>query len=397
MKSRILRLPRIKLPVRGKLPWRVALGAAAAALCIWCTADNLMPRARGLFPGGAEATPTAGALASPDAEAAVGPENDVLDIASGLITPEAPVQEDGILIPWHEPVALATPEPGRATAPVQAKFMTGGTKVAGFSVRDTSDSGLDLEKELTIDPDLSIRRDGSPVILLYSTHSTESFLLQNTDWYYTDQSFRSTNLDESIVTVAEEAARVIEAGGFGVVHDKTVHDYPSYTGGYDRSLETIQRNLEAYPSIQITVDVHRDAFREGDDGTRYKPVTEIDGKSAAQIMIITGCDFSEGTKFTDWRENLHFALRLQQKGEELFPGLYRPLYFCQRNYNLFSTHNSLLIEIGTEVNTLSEAKYSGRLLGETILAMLNDLVEEETADAATGMDAAGALTDWEGI
>ena len=137
----------------------------------------------------------------------------------------------------------------------------------------------------------------------------------------------------------------------------------------------MQKNLEAYPTIQITVDLHRDAFGEEGDGTRYKPVTEIDGRSAAQIMILTGCDLEEDPLFPDWRENLHLALRLQQKGESLFPGLFRPLNFTQRNYNLHATHGSLLIEVGTEVNTLAEAKYSGRLLGETILAVLEDLAE----------------------
>ena len=94
-------------------------------------------------------------------------------------------------------------------------------------------------------------------------------------------------------------------------------------------------------------------------------------------MILTGCDLEEEPVFPDWRENLHLALRLQQKGEEMFPGLYRPLNFTQRNYNLHATHGSLLIEVGTEVNTLAEAKYSGRLLGETLLALLNDLAAQE--------------------
>ena len=71
-----------------------------------------------------------------------------------------------------------------------------------------------------------------------------------------------------------------------MIHDTTLHDYPAYSGSYDRSMETIRKNLEAYPTIQITVDVHRDAFGEDEDGTRYKPVAEVNGKDAAQIMIL---------------------------------------------------------------------------------------------------------------
>ena len=198
--------------------------------------------------------------------------------------------------------------------------MGGGETVDGFSVKDTSESGVDLYEELQIDPDVHVKRDGSPVVLLYSTHASESFLLSDTDWYYTDDDFRSTEPDESILSVAAEAAAVIEAGGFGVIHDTTLHDYPAYSGSYDRSMETIRKNLEAYPTIQITVDVHRDAFGEDEDGTRYKPVAEVNGKDAAQIMILTGCDLSEDPLFPDWRENLHFALRLQQKGKRCSRG-----------------------------------------------------------------------------
>ena len=104
--------------------------------------------------------------------------------------------------------------------------------------------------------------------------------------------------------------------------------------------------------------------------------TVVNGENAAQIMIMAGCDLSEDPLFPDWRENLHLALRLQQKGDLLYPGLFRPLFFAQRNYNMHATHGSLLVEVGTEVNTQREADYAGELLGETILAVLNDIAEE---------------------
>ena len=194
---------------------------------------------------------------------------------------------------------------------------------------------------------------------------------------YEFESMLST-LDEeekSVVAVAKRAKDVIEAGGFGVIHDTTRFD-ETYSGSYQRSMDAMQENLLKYPTIQITVDVHRDAFGEEDDGTRYKPVAEVNGENAAQIMIMAGCDLSEDPLFPDWRENLHLALRLQQKGDLLYPGLFRPLFFAQRNYNMHATHGSLLVEVGTEVNTQREADYAGELLGETILAVLNDIAEE---------------------
>ena len=187
--------------------------------------------------------------------------------------------------------------------------------------------------------------------------------------------FRTEEEEKSVVAVAKRAKDVIEAGGFGVIHDTTRFD-ETYSGSYQRSMDAMQENLLKYPTIQITVDVHRDAFGEEDDGTRYKPVAEVNGENAAQIMIMAGCDLSEDPLFPDWRENLHLALRLQQKGDLLYPGLFRPLFFAQRNYNMHATHGSLLVEVGTEVNTQREADYAGELLGETILAVLNDIAEE---------------------
>lgn len=357
-----------------KTAW-AACTAAAVALCTWCMADNLLPVFR--QNGGAWALRAAGLTVSAEtADEAQTAENGAA--SAGEKVPETPETEaDGILSPWAEPEpeVVPTPDPERETAPVASTWMGGGEEVAGFSVKDTSESGVDLAEELQIDPDVHVKRDGSPVVLLYSTHASESFLLSDTDWYYTDDNFRSTEPDESVLSVAAEAAKVIEAGGFGVVHDTTMHDYPAYSGSYDRSMGTIRKNLAEYPTLQITVDVHRDAFGEEEDGTRYKPVAEVNGKDAAQIMILTGCDLSEDPLFPDWRENLHLALRLQQKGESLFPGLFRPLFFTQRNYNMHASHGSILVEVGTEVNTLGEAQYSGRLLGETILAVLNDLAE----------------------
>lgn len=349
-----------------------ACTVAAAALCTWCMLDNLLPVFR--ENGSLWALRASGLTVSEEAESTPAPGEQEEPAASA--SPPPALEEGGVLSPWSEPKAASTPEPDRETAAVAATWMGGGEEVDGFHVKDTSESGVDLYEELQVDPDVQVKRDGSPVVLLYSTHTCESFLQEDTDWYYTDDDFRSTDPDESIVAVAAEAAKVIEAGGFGVIHDTTVHDYPAFSGCYQRSMETIQKNLEAYPTIQITVDVHRDAFGEEEDGTRYKPVAEIDGKDAAQIMILAGCDLSEDPLFPDWKENLHLALRLQQKGESLFPGLYRPLYFAQRNYNMHASHGSILVEVGTEVNTMSEVKYSGRLLGETILAVLEDLAEE---------------------
>ena len=349
-------------------------GLAAAGLCIWCAAGALRPvlaeKGEGWLlhmAGLTAAAETPSPVFSPPPSLL--PENIAALFPGEVDAPAAPRQE-------RLPQPVSTPDPARETGTVEVLKMSVGQKVKNFTVKDETGTGLDLEKELETGPSLSVKKDGTPVVLLYSTHTTESFILEGDgSWYYRDDDFRTRDPESNIVCVAAEAKKVIEAGGFGVIHDTTVHDDPAYSGSYNRSMETIRKNLEKYPTIQITVDVHRDAFGES-GAVRYKPVAQVNGKQAAQMMILTGCDTAEDSVFPNWKENLRFALKLQQKGETMFPGLYRSLYFCRRNYNMHATRGSLLVEVGTDVNTLEEAKYSGRLLGETVLAVLEDLARE---------------------
>ncbi len=206
-------------------------------------------------------------------------------------------------------------------------------------------------------PDLK-PADG-PLVLIMHTHTTESYEPEMRDWYDADFSSRTTDLTKSVAEVGARIAAELEKAGVGVIHDVTVHDYPQYTGAYDRSAATVREYLEKYPSIQIVIDVHRDAIEE--DGTRYAPAVEIYGKSAAQVMIICGC-----TNVPQYRYNLRIASRLQSQLEADFPGITRPILFDERNYNQEMTHGSFLIEMGSNANALEEALYSGELVGRAL-------------------------------
>lgn len=107
---------------------------------------------------------------------------------------------------------------------------------------------------------------------------------------------------------------------------------------------------------------------------KYKPTAEIGGRKAAQAMLLAGCD-ADGSwgDFPDWRWNLRLMLRVQQKAQELYPGLMRPMNFSNSKYNMNATRGSMLIEVGTEVNTVTEARYTGRLLGEVLAQALGEM------------------------
>ena len=222
---------------------------------------------------------------------------------------------------------------------------------------------IDIAAELEKQPDVSLKRDGSVEILLYHTHTTEAFQGET----------RTQDNSRNVVAVGEKVAAELEAAGFGVVHDTTCHDYPSYNGSYDRSGETIQRNLEKYPGIQVAIDIHRDAL--GTSDARTKPTVMVNGRKAAQIMIVSGCDDDGTIGFPDWEYNLRLAVRCQQAVSDLYPSLARPLSFCPKKYNEHMTHGSILVEFGTDASTLDEVLYSGELFGKALVQTLLGLVE----------------------
>lgn len=236
----------------------------------------------------------------------------------------------------------------------------------GGQIRNCTNLSNDLVyNECKKDYDFEIDTESDePQILIYHTHATESFELTERDFYDKTFSSKTTDPTKSIIAVGDEICKQLEEAGVPYIHDTLVHDYPSYTGAYQSSRATVQEILKKYPSIKIALDIHRDGI-ERQDGTRLSPVVEIDGKKAAQIMIINGCD--DGTmNMPDYLKNLHFASNLQSKLETSYNGLTRPILFDYRFYNQDLTTGSLLIEVGSHGNSLEQVKYSGELIGKTL-------------------------------
>ena len=242
-------------------------------------------------------------------------------------------------------------------------------------------SGLKDEAVVTIASEehkLDLTADG-PQVLVYHTHATESFEPYDSDVYDTRNTWRSTDEDENMIAVGEELCAAMEAHGIRVIHDTTLHDYPSYNGSYERSAATINGYLERYPSICVALDIHRDAIQR--EETLVKPVTVIDGEKVAQLMIVAGCDDNGSLNIPTWKDNLRFGARIQDAIESKYPGLCRPLFFTNRKYNQHLTNASLLLEVGSHGNTLEEAKRCGRMAGDAIGAYLAELLNS-AAEAA---------------
>lgn len=215
--------------------------------------------------------------------------------------------------------------------------------------------------------------EDEPLVLIVHTHTTENYETIEREFYDESYPTRTRDCSQNICAVGEELAQALAENGISVVHDCTVHDYPAYTGAYDRSEETIKKALEDYPSIKIVIDLHRDAT-ENAQGQRIAPCAEIEGKSAAQFMIIAGCD-NGLFDMPNYMENFKLACLIQNTAQELYEGLARPVLFDYRNYNQHLTTGSLLIEVGSHASSLDEAKYTGELLGK-ILAKTIDKISE---------------------
>ena len=192
--------------------------------------------------------------------------------------------------------------------------------------------------------------------------------------------YRTTDSRYNVVHVGDEMAEVFGEAGISVLHDRTLYDYPSYSGAYDRSLVAIQSYLTQYPSIQFILDVHRDAVADG-QGNQYKVVSEIEGVgTAAQLTLVVGTDGS-GLTHPDWMENLRLATALQESLLANYPTLMRPLLLRNSRYNQHTTTGSLLLEVGAAGNSPEEALLAGRLFAQQFAETLKATEHVAAADS----------------
>ena len=240
-------------------------------------------------------------------------------------------------------------------------------------IKNTSGATVNIAEELEKGSKIKIQKNNEPQVLIIHTHATECFLDEEKSFYTASDKSRTTDNNKNITHIGEILAARLNAAGIKTLQDKTQHDYPSYNGSYSRSAETVKEYLNKYPSIKVVIDLHRDSVAlTGSD--RAKPTVEINGKKAAQIMLCMGSETGTVTGYPKWRENLRFAIRYQQTIEALYPGLARALLLRSSKYNQNLSVGSILLEIGTESNTLKEAEYSAELAADALISLLNTMV-----------------------
>ena len=218
---------------------------------------------------------------------------------------------------------------------------------------------IDIENLLNEPLNINFNKKG-PKVLVYHTHTTESYVLKKSDIGKKGvQSFTSDSR-YSVVRVGEELSRNLKKYGIDVLHNGTVHDTVR-DAAYGPALKTVQKYTKSYPSIKLFLDIHRDA---ADSSKKLRLVKEIKGKNAAQIMFVVGTNGR--LPHSDWKENLKFALKLQEKLNEKYPGLTRPIWISNNRYNQHVSDEALIIEIGGDGNLLSECLESTKYIAEVL-------------------------------
>ena len=204
----------------------------------------------------------------------------------------------------------------------------------------------------------------NPVVLIIHTHGTESYAEEGADSYSIKDNSRTTDTEKNVVAVGEVMAQYFEEHGIKTIHCTEMFDRDSYIDAYTNSSDAVREYLAIYPSIRYIFDVHRDSII-GDDYTKYRPVTEINGIPTAQFMCVVGTN-AKGANHPGWRDNLTLAAHLQVRLWNVSPSLPRRLSIRSASFYQQYAPGSLLLEIGSCGNTLSEAKACALLVAQEL-------------------------------
>ena len=229
------------------------------------------------------------------------------------------------------------------------------TQYGNVKIKNQTD--YELTQEM-LTPDITIENKN---IMIFHTHSFESYTPSELYPYTPTGNFRTTDLNFTVTRVGTELTTQLQQYGYNVIHDTSYHDYPSYNGSYTNSLKTVESLLQTNPS-DIIIDLHRDAIGSRSD---YAPTVRIGDEEAAQIMFVIGTN-AGGLWHPNWNQNLKFAIKVQEKAEELYPGLFKPIMLTTSRYNQHTGKYANIIEVGATGNTLEQCLTSMKYLAKVM-------------------------------
>lgn len=214
----------------------------------------------------------------------------------------------------------------------------------------------------------TLKGDGEVRVLILHTHTSESYLEQEVGYLEGEPGdlTYSQNASQNMISVGRALADVLNEKGITAIHCTVMHDSPTLGGSYERSAETVRQYMEAYPTITLVIDLHRDAVLTS-SGEYIR--TQSSSASVAQVMPVVGSDCN-GTRHDRWEENLALALQLREALNQSTPNVCRPISLRKASYNQELAPYFLLLEIGSGANTVEEAQNAARLVGNTLAELL---------------------------
>ena len=226
------------------------------------------------------------------------------------------------------------------------------------------DKSMDSEGNVEINTaDKSISKEekmvasGEPLVIIYHTHSSESYMP------YKESNYHREDEEGTVRDVGDVLEKELENMGINVIHDKTMHDRPSYNESYDRSLNTIQSLVKKYPTADYVVDLHRDAAAASATEGKY---IEIDGKKVAKFSMVVG------RKNENYTELYDFAKKVSSRAESMYDGFGGAIIEKDYNYNEFVSDKAILLEIGNNKNTIEEARACGEYFAEVLASLIKE-------------------------
>lgn len=285
------------------------------------------------------------------------PPNEVPKEEPQEVVQDIAVQENVEKVPQENPQV--------ATAVMEANNKKDVYTDTYHSVKIKNESKYALT-EAMVTPDISYSDKKN--IILYHTHTCESYTQTDNSRYLATGNYRTTDLNYSVARVGTELANCLAGKGYTVIHDSTYHDYPAYTGSYTRSLATVKNLLSTYNTVDCVFDVHRDALGSN---SNYAPCVKIGEEQVAQIMFVIGTD-GGGLEHSNWNRNLKLAIKVQEKANEMYPGLFKPIILRNSRYNQHVTNGAAIIEVGATGNTIEQCNGSMKYLANIIDCVMKE-------------------------
>ena len=270
-------------------------------------------------------------------------------------------------LPTFEEAPTEEVPPEEPAQPVFSQADAAFVEVKNYSSRDP-----DVEK-LLCQPLQWQLKSSQPAVLILHSHGSESYT--KTEDYEESSKYRTLNCDYNVVSVGDRLAGVLEAGGVQVIHDRVMHDNPSYSKSYSNARASTKEILKENPGISLVVDLHRDAV-ENKSGQQVAMTAKTDRGTAAQLMLVVGTD--SNLSHDNWPENMALAVKLHALLEKKYPGMCRPISFRSQRFNQDLSPGALIVEVGAAGNDRKEALLAAEILGEVILELSRGAATEDS-------------------